>query len=341
MTPETKHLIDKVIEMFERTTGLKITFQYEHIDETGYPGGYVRIEHQDVQRVFAVEVKPRANRTTAALVNTAQKEVQEDLLLITHYVTPPLADLMREIGLCFIDAAGNAFINKPPIYIFIKGNRPPEGMKAIATKRLFKTSGLRVLFTLLNNQGMVNRPYREIAEATDMALGTVSWIFRDLKEMGFLLKMGERKRKMINVLTLLKKWAEAYPHQLRPKLVIERFKTDNPRWWEKVDIMDYGACWGGEVAAAKLTKHLKPGKVIIYANRPPGKLIIEKKLRKATDGDIEMLKPFWKFDYEIANLGVVPPLLVYTDLMATGDIRNIETAGIIYDKYLAQFGGQD
>ena len=68
---------------------------------------------------------------------------------------------------------------------------------------------------------------------------------------------------------------------------------------------------------------------------------LEKKLRKATDGDIEILKPFWKFDHKLADQGIVPPLLVYTDLMATGDARNIETAGIIYDKYLAQLGRQD
>ncbi|MGM0467157.1 MAG: type IV toxin-antitoxin system AbiEi family antitoxin [Acidobacteriota bacterium] len=31
---------------------------------------------------------------------------------------------------------------------------------------------------------------------------------------------------------------------------------------------------------------------------------------------------------------LVPPLLIYTDLMATGDARNIETASIIYEKEL-------
>jgi hypothetical protein len=102
--------------------------------------------------------------------------------------------------------------------------------------------------------------------------------------------------------------------------------------------MDYHACWGAEVAAAKLTKRLKPERVVIYADEPPGKLIIENKLRKTADGDVEILKPFWKFDYQLADRGVVPPLLVYADLIATGDVRNIETAGIIYDKYLAQLG---
>jgi hypothetical protein len=134
---------------------------------------------------------------------------------------------------------------------------------------------------------------------------------------------------------------EAYPEQLRPKLGLGRFKADDPDWWKHVDITGYNACWGGEVAAAKLTRHLKPEKVIIYAPEPPGKLIIEQKLRKTTGGDIEILKSFWKFDHEFHALGIAPPLLIYADLMVTGDDRNIETAEIIYDKYLAQPDGQD
>jgi hypothetical protein len=208
-------------------------------------------------------------------------------------------------------------------------------------KRLFKPAGLKVVFALLNHPEMVEWPYRQIADRTDVALGTVDWIFRDLKEMGFLLELGKRKRKMTNPLTLLKRWVEAYPEQLRPKLGLGLFKADDPDWWKDVDITGCSACWGGEVAAAKLTRQLKPEKVVIYAPEPPGKLIIEKKLRKTTAGDIEILKPFWTFNHECDALGIAPPLLVYADLMATGDDRNIETAEIIYDNYLAQLDRQN
>ena len=67
-----------------------------------------------------------------------------------------------------------------------------------------------------------------------------------------------------------------------------------------------------------------------------GKMIIEQKLRKKTAGDVEILRPFWKFDHGYIGIEISPLLLVYADLMATGDDRNIETAGIIYDNYLAQ-----
>ena len=44
---------------------------------------------------------------------------------------------------------------------------------------------------------------------------------------------------------------------------------------------------------------------------------------------------------DVLAQGIAPPLLVYADLMATGDDRNIETAGIIYDKYLVRPDRQD
>jgi hypothetical protein len=325
------------MQMFAQTTGMKVAYQAKAQNEKNdYPDGLVRIDHQDMHWYFAVQAKTRVTRTMVAMEKTQPMMLEQDRILVTEYVTQPIADLMKTMGLFFMDTVGNVYINKPPLYVFIKGNKLPEDLKAIPTKRLFKPAGLKLVFALLNDPEMVNRPYRQVAALTDVALGTVDWIFRDLKEMGFLIEMGRRRRKLTNLLILLKRWVEGYPDQLRPKLAIERFRADHPHWWKDVEITDYDACWGGEVAAAKVTKHLKPEKVIIYAHEIPGKLIIENKLRKATAGDIEILKPFWKFDHEFIDLGIVPPLLIYADLMATGDDRNIETAGIIYDHYLAQ-----
>lgn len=330
-------LINKVMEKFGQTTGMTVVRQAK-VPKVGThaPDGLVRIQYENECLDFTVQAKTRITRATIAIEKAQQAEHTEDCILVAEYVTPPLADLMREKGLFFMDLAGNAYINKPPIYVFVKGNKLTEELKPAAIKRLFKTAGLKVVFALLDAPERVNLPYRQLADMTDVALGTVDWIFGDLKEMRFLVDMGRRRRQMTNLLNLLKRWVEAYPDQLRPKLGIERFKADHPDWWQDVDILNYNACWGGEVAAARITKRLKPEKIIIYAPELPGKLIIEKKLRKTTTGDIEILKPFWKFDHQLMNEGIVPPLLVYADLMATGDDRNMETAGIIYDRYLAQ-----
>jgi hypothetical protein len=41
------------------------------------------------------------------------------------------------------------------------------------------------------------------------------------------------------------------------------------------------------------------------------------------------------------NNQLVHPILIYADLMASGDPRNIETAQIIYEQELAQYFRED
>jgi len=337
MQNRIKKMVEEALRVFEKTTGLEAYLQAEYLNNTKYPDGLVRIAHQDMQWHFAVEVKARVTRATVGIKQLDLFNREEKTLLITEYVTPPIADQLKELNIFFIDTAGNVYINEPPLYVFIKGNKPQITLKAETQKRLFKPGGLRVVFALLNNPEMINKPYRDIAKAAGVALGTIGWLIRDLKEMGFCIEIGKRNRKLMDLEKLLKRWVEAYPEQLRPKLIKERFETTNHNWWKEINIKEYGACWGGEVAAANLTGYLKPAKVTIYTNEPFGKLVLKHKLIKAEQGNIEILTPFWNFKYEIENRDIVPPILVYADLMATGDRRNIEAARIIYEKYIDRF----
>jgi hypothetical protein len=65
------------------------------------------------------------------------------------------------------------------------------------------------------------------------------------------------------------------------------------------------------------------------------------KLRKDPNGDIEILNTFWNVDNEFNRKEIVNPILVYADLMATNDPRNIETAKIIYEQELAKYFRED
>ena len=342
MDIKLKDLIKQSLQMFTQTTGIKAVYQARVAKSKAFfPDGLVRVDSPDNQLEFRAIAKTRVNRAAVAMEVAQLRTEKQDAILVTDYATPPLADLMRANGLFFMDTAGNAYIDKPPLFVYIKGNKPAKKAKTALSRRLFKPAGLKVVFALLNIPEMINWPYRQIAETADVALGTVDWIFRDLKDMGFLIEIGKGNRKLTKLPTLMQRWVEAYPDQLRPKLVIDQFMADNFDWWKDAAITEYDACWGGEVAAANITKQLKPANVTIYTHEIPGKLIIAHKLRKAADGNIEILKPFWKFAHEFTQNGFAPPLLVYADLMATGDDRNIETAGIIYDQFLTRFERQD
>jgi hypothetical protein len=51
---------------------------------------------------------------------------------------------------------------------------------------------------------------------------------------------------------------------------------------------------------------------------------------------LEWRKPFWGNMATTTRPDIVHPVLVYADLLATGDARCIETAQLVYDEYLAR-----
>ncbi len=70
-------------------------------------------------------------------------------LLATRYITPDAAVRFRDAGIQFIDTVGNAFINQPPLLIFVKGNKPEKDEIAAPTARLFKGVGLKIVYLFL------------------------------------------------------------------------------------------------------------------------------------------------------------------------------------------------
>ncbi len=89
--------------------------------------------------------------------------------------------------------------------------------------------------------------------------------------------------------------------------------------------------WAGEPAAARITRHLKPGGLTIYAEKIPARLVAEKRLKKHEAGRIDFRKRFWRFDTD-RRAETVPPVLVYADLLALADPRAREAAERIYDE---------
>lgn len=340
MQPREKTVIEKALDVFRKRTGIDADFLYGKTGTDLYGDGIVRFAHGGKRWEFKAEVKFRVNRTTIALYRQKMDFAVEGLI-VTDYVNPELAEVMRKQGLFFIDVAGNAFINATPLYIFVKGERPNTVVTTEPVKRLFKPGGLKLIFALLNNPGLEKATYRDIAKAANVALGTVDFVITELKELGFIIDMGKKGRQMLKAEQLLRRWVEAYPENLKPKLVQEKFRTNVYNWWKDIKPADFDVFWGGEIAAAKLTGHLKPERHTIYTAHLPGKLIYKFKFQKDPNGNVEFLKRFWTFGWELEKNGFVPPILIYADLMATGDARAIEAAEIIYDNYLTRLIRED
>jgi hypothetical protein len=55
---------------------------------------------------------------------------------------------------------------------------------------------------------------------------------------------------------------------------------------------------------------------------------------------VEVRRKFWNFPGDVTQLQVTPPILVYADLLATGDGRCIDTAKLVYDERVARLLGK-
>lgn len=343
-TAAEQEILAQAVKMLHMTTGLHFQIGRPTATADKYgPDAMLIINHEGTgQWKFFAEIISILSRATLGIAVQRLIRFQGKGILITRYVTPPLADELRKLNIQFMDVAGNAYINAAPLYVFIKGNKPVDQIRTEPLNRAFRPAGLQVIFALLCNKGCENAPFRDIAHFAAVALGTVGQVMKDLKEMGFLVDMGHRGRRLTHKENLMNRWVTAYPEQLRPKLVLGRFAATDHNWWKAIDILKFQGFWGGEIAAAKATEYLKPQKATIYMAGPPARLIMANKMKKAENGDIEILKIFWNFAANTTTFPeLVPPLLVYADLLATGDPRNIETAQLIYEKNIIGFIKQD
>jgi hypothetical protein len=295
----------------------------------------VRVRYGDQEILYAAEVKREIRPAMLGAVTQQLAHLGQPALLVTNYVTPPLADALKERGIAFLDAAGNAYLKHLPLLIWVKGQRPQKLITANVTTRTFNPSGLQVIFPLLCHPEWADRPYREIAQMATVAHGTVGWVLAELPKLGFMAEIGG-KRRLLQPERLLQQWIEAYARTLRPRLLLGRYHADQLDWYKTLDLGKYGYVLGGEPAAARLTHHLRPGTVTLYGQKVEPRLLLDQRLRPDPQGMVEILRRFWKFDYDDQLLTPLP--LIYADLLAIGDARCLETAKLIYGDIIARFG---
>jgi hypothetical protein len=334
-------LLQEAIAAFQRTTGIRVRMQQlEPRRGTARADARLRFAFPHAQRGVDAEVRRALNTQTLGIAIEQMKRLPAKAVLVTRYVNPKMADRLKELEIPFLDTLGNAYLNDPPVFIYVKGHAPQRFPRQRPT-RAFVPAGLRVVFALLCKQGLAGAPFRTIAQTAHVALGTVAWVLGDLEGLGHLLDMGKQGRKLMDKQRLLERWVATFPNQLRPKLVLGRYTAPDPKWWEKARIRDFHAYWGAEPAAARLTGYLKPELVTVYIRDLPGRFLAANRLRADPKGNVEVLTAFWDPACDWTDPEIVHPMLVYADLLATGDPRNLETARRIHNDQLAGLVRED
>lgn len=331
MEPTTEQrILENAAAALEHNTGLKV----DRYDNKKHKGDFqlaLRTPTGKKLRSYWAEVKQTINNAVIAATSLEAKRSKEKLVLITEYISQPQAERLRELDVPYFDTAGNAYFSGSDLYILVTGQKKKVVREKIPS--LFRPPGMKLLFAFLTDCGLEGESYRSISSKTGIPTPTVGVFMGDLEKAGFLFKRGTGKRFLVRQDEIFKRFVENYGESFRQTLNPVRFRSRklDGRWWEEVDISQFDACWGGETGGAVLTKYLRPEIATIYADSLLPKFQAKYGLVREKTGDIEIVRRFWKTG-EIDN--VAPPLIVYADLMATADRRNIETAELVYERFL-------
>lgn len=293
-----------------------------------------------------VAVSLRTESLTAALAalrrrgGDATKPGERPLMLVTPHLSAELAAALIDQGIPFLDVAGNTCLIQPEATIMIAGRPKPARAPRRHASRATTPKGLAVMFALATQPGLVAQPYRGIAAVSGVALGTVNLAMDDLIARGLVGQRRNGERLIPDWPRFVQEWASLYPSRLRAKLPSRRFAGLTPDWWRSFDFAAFDAQLGGEPAADLLTHDLKPAAITVYTHGAvSNRLLLQARLRPDEQGDVEILEAFWPrspaLDWREQDVPLVPPLLIYADLVSSGDSRNLTAAERIHDRYLA------
>lgn len=284
------------------------------------------------QAEFSLLAQPGWRGTMAGLRELASHEV-----LVVPYVSEALGTRLRAQGTCYLDRAGNAWLTEAThqTAVLVQGRPKPREVRATGSLLLGKM-GLRLLPHLLTEPRLVRESYRTIAARVELPVATIGRLLVSLHAQHYLVM--ETPRRLVELEELRHRWVAAYGETVRPKLVAGQYRWLDPalarHGWQQVPL-PAGARWGGEPAAHLLLNgYLLPQDFVLYSSAPRGELMRTMRLVPDPAGAVQVLVPPAGAQPPAPRPDCVSPLLVYADLLLSGDPRNREVAGMLAAEYL-------
>lgn len=322
-----KEILDKAIHTFIPLLQGRGHWGYH---EDNVMGAYLNLEIPQGQLNFNVEVKQEVREHIIRNLKELN-DAYPDFLLVAYRIYPKYKDLLRELGINYLEANGNACIQTKDHYIWIDKFPTLKGVEA-ETNRAFTKTGLKVFFQLLVDDQNLNINQRELADQAGVALGNIPLVLKGLKTAGLLVNKNKFGYQWTNKEEAIGQWINGYRTTLKATLLQGRYGLPKDRDWKEVILPTDQTRWGGEPGADLLTAYLRPEKFILFTDLKKNDFIKGTRLMPDSTGEIEVYETFWKLGNE--REGCAPPILIYADLIVNGDKRSLETAQIIYERYI-------
>lgn len=272
------------------------------------------------------EVKSYVNNANFNQILFRLQEIRQTsklpIMLIVGDISPQNLMKFAEEGFNVLDHAGNCYINIPPLYILITGQKLVKPKETV--KKVFNDSAIKLIFYFLLDKSNIAKPYRKIVEETGFSIGTVKNVIEEMTLQHHIIKTS-KGRVLMDWRKLLDDWQVAYNQTLKPKLFLKKMTLAKPeriKNWKDTKLPQ-DACWGGESGANLTDGYLIPEIHTIYTGGDSNEIIRTSRILPSSEGEIIVYKKFWT---GIEENHIAPKILIYADLMGTANSRCLDAA---------------
>lgn len=274
--------------------------------------GHLILEKDGVRQRFLLEIK------VPLTLNTVGGHGRSDLLYVTDHVSARTAEVLRRMGVRFVDAAGNVFLQSGGWYVDVRGRRRSEiaahavdYLRVETPPNLYSAKRAQVVFALLTWSDLLDASVRTVAEVAGVSVGIAQSTTNELRRRALWPDRPDTRTALIDG------WASAFPETLARSLTIRSLRA------EQFDIFFGDVLVSGEAAPSA---QMRPTSGVVYVDELTTELLVENRWR--TDGlpNLVVRRRFWSRD-DGGPSGEAPPLLVYGDLQASDDPRTRSVAG--------------
>jgi len=327
---ERVEIVNTALDNLQKNTGLTGIFRNHH-DKT--IDGEVNLIFKNKDHIFLVEVKKEVQPHQLAQLNYQKKRLKRQIMLIAENILPVAKKELRELGIPYLETNGNVHVKLNNNLIWVELQKPRKVREE--KSRVYTPTGLQVLFEIFQSPKIIDLTQRELAGITKVGLGQINNVLNGLKNEGHLIHKNKKELLLQRQEELFEKWIIGYNQRLKPKIRIGNYrfvKAEDFQNWNNIRLKENLTFWGGEPAGNLLTDYLHPQILTIYTIETQKELIKNYRIVPDTKGNIEVLRKFWKSDWN--DHLTVPPELVYADLINMDDKRCRETAQKIYEQQI-------
>jgi hypothetical protein len=260
-------------------------------------------------------------------------------MLFAPYVPRKIGQHLAEGGANYIDLEGNCRLRLGERYIAAIEGRLPE-RKELEGRGL-RAAGYQVLFAILARPELLDEGVVRIGDLAGVGKTTAADTLEKLEREEFLTTIQNRRR-LVRPGALLDRWLVGYADAVRPRLLIGRYRTQDkdPEDLEQrvEDVLGNEPewAWGGGAAAMRLTQHYRGATTVLHVAKVHADFRRRLRAQRDADGPLVVLKVPGRLAFDGVLPRTVHPLLIYTELLASGNERAREAALELRQRYLGE-----